>query len=221
MSLNLIWIIITLLFTFLTSAIFAGGLKLPRNLYLLIYIPLGLTVFNLFVFTTVLDIIKHLIYNCYWGLAGAAIAAVIVIKNVLSQPASKSNTGILLIRDIIWSGFLFGLVDSLLLSVLPILAVKQELINVEWAGNFLVGFIALTVSSVITAVYHLGYPEFRNKTVLWTVFGNGVLSLAFIVTMNPLAAIIPHIAMHIAAIIHGPKTTGQVPPHYKEKENQQ
>lgn len=216
MSLNLVWIVITLLFTFLTSAIFSGWLKLPRNLYLLIYIPFSLAVFVLFVFTTELNIVKHFIYNWYWGLAGAAAASVIVIKNVLSQPASESNRGYLLIRDIIWSGFFYGLVDSLLLSVLPILAVRQELINVEWAGNFIVGLIALLVSSVITVVYHLGYQEFRNKNVLWTVFGNGVLSLAFIITMNPLAAVIPHIAMHITAIIHGPKTTGQVPPHYKE-----
>jgi len=212
----LIWIVVTLLFTFLTSAIFSGWLKLPRNLYLLIYIPLGLILFILFIVLSELDIIKLLSYNWYWGLAGAVLAAFIVIRNVQSQPASESNTGFLLVRDVIWSGFLYGLVDSLLLSVLPVLAVMQMLTDVQWAGNFLVGLIALFASSVVTAIYHLGYVEFRNKTVLWTVFGNGVLCLAYILTMNPLAAILPHIAMHIAAIFHGPKTTGQVPPHYKD-----
>jgi hypothetical protein len=71
-------------------------------------------------------------------------------------------------------------------------------------------------SLFVTALYHLGYPEYRNKKVLWTMFGNGILSLAYILTMSPLAAILPHIAMHMAAMTHGPKTTGQVPPHYQE-----
>jgi hypothetical protein len=62
----------------------------------------------------------------------------------------------------------------------------------------------------------LGYPEFCGKNVLWPNIGNGVLSLAFILTTNPLAAILPHMAMHVAAMIHGKETTGQVPPHYKD-----
>jgi len=54
--------------------------------------------------------------------------------------------------------------------------------------------------------------------VIWPVIGNGVLSLAFLLTMSPLAAILPHIAMHITAMIHGRETTGQVPPHYNKQD---
>ena len=86
----------------------------------------------------------------------------------------------------------------------------------NWLGKICLGFIGLLASFFVTTAYHLGYPEFRGKKVLWPNIGNGVLSLAYILTMNPLAAILPHMAMHVAAMIHGKETTGQVPPHYKD-----
>jgi len=53
----------------------------------------------------------------------------------------------------------------------------------------------------------------------WPLIGNGVLSMAYLLTMNPLAAMLPHIAMHITAMIHGRETTCQVPPHYADQGN--
>jgi hypothetical protein len=220
MVLNLIWIIIASLAGFGISAICAGWLKLPRNVYLLCYIPLAGVLFALFVITTGIHIGKLISHHWYWGLLGAAVASFIVIRNVLSQPSSERSRGPALVLDILWPGFAYGLVDSLLLSVLPILAVSEAfadpLLSGGWPGKIAFGAIALVASLIVTAAYHLGYPEFRNKRVLWTMFGNGVLSLAYILTMNPLAAILPHIGMHITAMIHGKESTGQVPPHYHE-----
>ena len=220
MEINYLWILIASIFGFSISAIFAGWLRLPRNVYLLLYIPLTGALFVLFIYFTGISLTAILTHNWYWGMVGAAVALFMVIRNVLSQPSSPRNKGIALLRDILWPGFLYGLVDSLLLSVLPILAVKEALANAQWTDNWigLIGFgaIALIASFIVTAAYHLGYTEFRNKKVLWTVFGNGVMSLAFLLTMNPLAAILPHVAMHITAMIHGRETTGQVPPHYHD-----
>lgn len=52
-----------------------------------------------------------------------------------------------------------------------------------------------------------------GKQVLAPVFGNGVMSLGYLVTGNPLAAVLSHIAMHIAGVLHGPASTMQLPPH--------
>lgn len=224
MLFNLIWIIIASIIGFAVSAIFAGWLKIPRNLYLLIYIPVVAILFFAFIKINDISWFEILMKNWYWGLLGAAIASFIVIRNVLSQPSSERNAGLPLIRDILWPGFSYGLVDSLLLSVLPILAVFISFSDIEWAEGFLgkiaIGIIALIASSIVTVAYHLGYPEFRNKKVSWTVFGNGVLSLAYLLTMSPLAAILPHIAMHITAMVHGQATTGQVPPHYHDLQHE-
>lgn len=220
MNSGIIWILLASFFGFAVSAIFAGWLKLKRNVYLLFYIPVTALLIYFFITRSGFNVTELISHNCYWGILGAIVAAVFVIKNVLSQPASERNTGIGLLTDIIWPGFTYGLADALLLSVLPVLAIKSAFESMEFfnagLGVFILGIIALLASFLVTTIYHLGYPEFRGKNVLWPLIGNGVLTIAYLLTMNPLAAILPHIAMHITAMIHGRETTGQVPPHYKQ-----
>jgi hypothetical protein len=84
----------------------------------------------------------------------------------------------------------------------------------QWYGKVLVGIVALAASMLVTAAYHLGYPEFQGPQVVFPLIGNSVMSLAYLLTMNPLGAILSHIAMHIAAVLHGINTTFQLPPHY-------
>jgi len=216
---NLLWILYASVLGFAVAAIFAGFLKLQRNIYLFIYIPVVAALSCLFFISNGLKISELISHNWYWGLAGAVVAGALVIKNVYSQPSSPKSKGSELIIDILWPGLTYGLMDALLLSVLPVLAVKLVLNDPIWEGTWYgklgFGTLALLASFTVTTAYHLGYPEFRGKNVIWPNIGNGVLSLAFILTMNPLAAILPHMAMHVAAMIHGKDTTGQVPPHYK------
>jgi hypothetical protein len=220
MTSGILWILAASITGFATAAIFAGWLRLRRNLFLLVYIPLVAALFLLFIISNKFNVRELLLNNWYWGLLGAVLAGGFVIKNVLSQPSSERQKGIGLLSDILWPGFAYGMIDSLLLSVLPVLAVKMALSNnLDFgtvSGKLLFIAAGLLASLFATTIYHLGYPEFRGKKVLWPNVGNGVLSLAYLLTMNPLAAILPHIAMHIAAMVHGRETTGQVPPHYDD-----
>ena len=220
MTSSLIWILIASLLGFTVAAVFDGWLKLQRNVYLLFYIPPVAALFIAFVILNDLNIKEIFLFNWTWGILGAILSGAFVVKNVLSQPSSERQKGVALISDIIWPGFTYGLVDALLLSVLPILAVRLAVTNValfdSWSGKILFIILGLLASFFATTIYHLGYPEFRGKKVIWPNIGNGVLSLAYLLTMNPLAAILPHITMHIVAMMHGPKTTGQVPPHYED-----
>jgi hypothetical protein len=213
-----LWILIAALLGFGVAAIFAGRMKLERNLYLLIYIPLVSVLIISFIISNGLSLRDLLSQRWQFGLLGAVIAGGFVIRNVLSQPSSERNKGVALLSDVLWPGFAYGFADALLLSVLPVLAVKLALTGEVWMGSWTgrIGFgaFAMFASIFVTSIYHLGYPEFRGKKVIWPNVGNGVLTLAYLLTMNPLAAILPHIAMHIAAMIHGRETTGQVPPHY-------
>jgi hypothetical protein len=213
-----VWIICASILGFSIAAIFAGWFKLERNVYLLLYIPLVVIFFSAFIISNNFNVKELIFHNWYWGLLGAVIASAFVIKNVLSQPSSVRHKGLAFLSDIFWPGFAYGLCDALLLSILPILAIQLTFTEagwmIEWTGKIGFAIMALTASFFVTAIYHLGYPEFRGKKVIWPVIGNGVLSLAYLLTMNPLAAILPHIGMHIAAMIHGRETTGQVPPHY-------
>jgi hypothetical protein len=220
MTSAIIWILLASFIGFTIAAVFAGRLKLMRNIYLMFYIPVIAALFIAFIILNRISILEIVLHNLVWGLIGAVLAAVFVVKNVLSQPSSERQRGFALVTDILWPGLTYGLIDALLLSVLPILAVKlavdETSLLESWYGK--IGFIllGLLASFFATTAYHLGYPEFRGKKVIWPNIGNGILSLAYLLTMNPLAAVLPHITMHIAAMIHGPKTTGQVPPHYND-----
>lgn len=215
---TILWILLAALLGFSIAAIFAGRLKLKRDLYLLFYIPSVAILMVSFIISNDIIITDLLKKNWYWGLLGATIAGAFVIRNVFSQPSSPRNKGLALISDILWPGMTYGLIDALLLSVLPIVAINLSFadsgLTNSLPGKVCMGILGLLASFLVTTAYHLGYPEFRGKKVIWPNVGNGVLSLAYILTLNPLAAILPHIAMHIAAMIHGRETTGQVPPHY-------
>jgi hypothetical protein len=92
------------------------------------------------------------------------------------------------------------------------LAVSRDI-----ASMILEGGIALTLSLIITLFYHVGYKEFRNKSVILVLVGNTIITLAFIFSDNMLGALISHTAMHLAAVIRGPETTIQLPPHYSSE----
>ena len=103
--------------------------------------------------------------------------------------------------------------------MLPVLATWQAFSALGWTnslpGKIAVGAIALAASLLVTIAYHFGYPEYRvSGGVMGPSIGNGVMSLGYILSNNPIAAVFSHIAMHIAGVLHGPATVMQLPPHY-------
>jgi hypothetical protein len=108
----------------------------------------------------------------------------------------------------------------LLLNVMPVVAVWTGFSEVGWAavwpGKIAIGALALLASLLITLLYHLGYPEFRNRKVALVLVGNTLITLAYLVSTNPLGAVVSHVTMHVAAVFRGPETVLQLPPHYPE-----
>jgi hypothetical protein len=147
---SVVWILSASFLGFGVASIFAGLLKLPRNLYLLVYIPVVATFFFLFIVTNEISLSKILSHNWYWGVIGALLAGAFVVKNGYSQPASKKSSGLALFIDITWPGLVYGLMDAILLSVIPVLAVRIVLSDPAWTQNWLgkisLGFIGLLAS---------------------------------------------------------------------------
>jgi hypothetical protein len=216
---NLGWVLAAAVLGFAVSAIFAGVLRLPRHLYLLAYVVIVTPFLYAFLRWSNLSIAPLLRHNWIWGLVAAVIFGAFVVRNVLTQPASPSSQGLSLAFDVLWLGVLYGALDALFLSVLPVLATTQGFAALGWTnslgGKLLVGALALIASLVVTVAMHLGYPEYRVAGGLaGPSIGNGVMSLAYILVNNPIAAVVSHIAMHIAGVLHGPASVMQLPPHY-------
>ncbi len=218
-TLNLGWIAAAALLGFAMTAICAGVFRLPRGIFLIIYLALAapfLYAFARWSQLSIGDLIRH---NWIWGLVAAVLVGAFTVRNVLSQPASPHAQGLSLAWEIAWYGVAYGALDALFLSVLPVLATWQAFSAIGWTatlpGKILVGAIALIASLLVTIAYHLGYPEYRSSGgIMGPSVGNGVMSLGYILSNNPISAVFSHIARHIAGVLQGPATVMQLPPHY-------
>jgi hypothetical protein len=151
------------------------------------------------------------------GAIGGALIGLLLVRQVLSQPVAERSTGLALTGDLAWYGVVYGIVDAVLLSVIPVLALygarsaaalRRPGDRLRWGGVAIVG------SALVTAAYHAGFAEFRGPQLLQPIIGNTAITLGYLLTGSPVAAIVSHIVMHAAAVLHGMAHTMQLPPHY-------
>ena len=116
-----------------------------------------------------------------------------------------------------WRGVLYGLADGVILSVFPILAVfaafKGRHALARWRGKIAVGALALGVSLLFTAVYHLGYSDFRGEKLRKPLAGDVIWSVPTLATLSPIASPITHAGLHVTAVVHSYDTDTFLPPH--------
>jgi len=72
--------------------------------------------------------------------------------------------------------------------------------------------IAVPMILVITATYHLGYPQYRQDGVAKPEVGNTLISIPMLATANPVGSIAAHISMHVTAVTHSYETNVFLPP---------
>jgi len=104
MPINILWPLGTALATYTVSALFAGRLKLKRNVFLFFYVPVcaGLTV-GYYSWSSA-DPISQMAINWYWAILAIAVASFIAIRNVVSQPSSERRNGAGFALDLLWPG---------------------------------------------------------------------------------------------------------------------
>lgn len=211
------WVLAAGLLGFAVAAVFSGWLRLSRRLFLASYFLLGGAFLAGFFLWSQIDLMALFLDNWYWGLLAGTIVAIFLIRNVRSQPASARSTGAELFFDLLWVGLGYGAMDALFLNIMPVLAIWTGFSGIgwtaTWVGKIVTGALALLASLLVTLLYHLGYPEFRNRTVLRVLVGNALITMAYVLSSNPLGALVSHITMHVAAVFQGPETVLQLPPH--------
>jgi len=209
------WVLAAAALGFGLAAVFSSWLRLPRTLFLVPYL-LGVAAFlEAYRRRARVDVGAALRTRWAAGLAGAGVVGAFLVWSVLRQPASPPPAQVPL--QVLWLGAAYGVADGLLLSVLPVAATWRALARPGLAaprgGRLGAGALALAASLLVTAAYHLGYAEFRGAAIGGPLFGCGVMTLAYLATGNPLSAVLSHVAMHVAAVLHGIDSTIQLPPH--------
>ena len=215
---HLLWVLGAAFLGWACAALFAGVLHWSRPLFLVPYVLLAGGFMVAWLRWNAFDWRSQLVQHWGWGLIFALLAGAFVVQNVLRQPRTPTPQGTELAFDLLWLGLIYGMVDGLFLSVLPIAATWQAFTQLgwteRWPGRIAVGVLALLASLLVTATYHLGYPEFQGSALLGPLVGAGVMSVAYLFSRSPFAPVLSHMAMHTAAVLYGLSTAIQLPPHY-------
>jgi hypothetical protein len=149
------------------------------------------------------------------GLLAAGAMAFIATRQDMSGPHPG---GLTLIGAVAWRGVVYGAADGLLLSAFPILlvfaALKDTKLRKRAGGVIAVGAVAMIASLAMTAVYHVGYGDFRSSKLTKPVTGDLVWSIPTLATLNPIGAPIAHVGLHVSAIFHNYNSNLFLPPHH-------
>lgn len=222
---HLIWIAAAGALGFTSALLFGDLLALPRRWFLVPHVVLTLGFLLSYARWSAIDLRKLFTRRAGAGLIAALVLGAFLTINVLGQRPSARASGAALWFDLVWLGLVYGAVDALLLSVFPVIATWQTCRRLGWTGSrrgrLVTAATGIVVSACVTSAYHLGYSEFRAPSPVGkAIAGNTLTSAAQILAANPMAAVGSHIVMHMAAVLHGPETTVQLPPHRAARTDQ-
>jgi hypothetical protein len=211
------WVLAAALVGLLASAVFSGLLRLSRPWFVAVHAVLTLALCLACAWWERVRIRTQFARRLAPGLVGGLLVGALLARQVVTQPASPRAEDGALLGQLALFGVLYGAIDALLLSVLPVLALygsrpaddlRTGSARLRWS------LVALLGSAVVTAAYHAGFVEFRGAELVQPIIGNTVITLAYLLTGSPWAPIVAHVMMHGAAVLHGMEFTMQLPPHY-------
>lgn len=199
---------------FLTPFVLTSVLDLHHDLYYGIYFAVAIGFVASYVRASGTDIRGLLLASWQWSLAIGAFAAAFVVANVLSRDSTPHPGGVYFAFSIGWRGVAYGVVDAILLTAFPA-AVALNIVGGKLAGfgtRARFAGLSLGLTLILTAVYHLGYEQFRDDGVAAPEVGNTIISPPTVLTGNPIGSIVAHAAMHVTAVTHAYETDTFLPP---------
>ena len=211
----MVWVGIAGVLGFVISAVFSSMLKFPRAPFVLVHAVGSVALAAVFFRGRGLHVPGPARQRTAAALAAGLLFGGILVASILSGPGGASPTGIRLIAALGWYGLVYGAVDALLLTILPVLAVRDGWGPAGTIGERLRwGGAALAASLLVTALYHAGFAEYRGIALLQPLIGNTVVTAGYLLTGNAATPLVTHVLMHAAAVAHGMEATAQLPPHY-------
>ena len=199
-----LWLLGGALLFFAVPFIGADVLGLQPDLYYLGYFTVALGWFVAFesTFRPRLHALWRL--NLAWSLVVGALAGAAVAAVVFRSSGTDHPDGWRWWFEIGWRGVVYGAVDALTLFVFPA-AVAYLLMHGDRRGAMRkvgYGALVLACSLLISASYHLGYPEYRDSTLRSPMIGTVMADSAAVLTGNPVGALLTHGVAHVSAVVH-------------------
>ena len=189
-------------------------LDLQHDFFYLVYFVVTALLLVGYVRVENVDVRRIASHDWPWSLGLGIVVGLVEVANVLGRDATDRPAGAYFAFEILWRGVTYGVVDALLLSVLPGLVAYGILGGrVDGlAGKLRFTALALPLVLLITATYHLGYPQYREDGVGQPEIGNTIISVPMLATANPIGAVVAHATMHTTAVVHSYETDVFLPP---------
>jgi hypothetical protein len=212
---QLAWFAVGATLAFFVPYIFSSALNLQRDLYYLIYFASVGSFLAVYVRSTGLSIREMFRRSLPLTLiAGVIIAGLEVMNIVRNSLPTPHPLGAYFGFELLWRGLVYGTVDALLLSAFPAFVafglLGGRLQSVRRHAGFAALALALTI--VITATYHLGYAQYQEDGVLAPEQGNVIITLPTLIDANPIGSVVAHATMHVAANLRSYETPVYLPP---------
>jgi hypothetical protein len=202
---HLSWFAIFCAVAFLIPYLGVSVLALQHDIYYLVYFAITLALIATYITLERIQVADVFRPNRWWSLGiGVLFAAFLVFNVIHTEPATAHPRGTYFAFELLWRGVGYGIVDTLLLTVVPAL-VAYTLLHGRVAGlkgKLRFTALALPLVILVTATYHLGYPQYRQDGLSRPETGNVLISVPTFATVNPVGSVVAHVSQHVAAVTH-------------------
>jgi hypothetical protein len=190
---------------FLVPYLGVSVLALQHDVFYFVYFAVALALIGSYVRVERVAVADVFRARWRWSLGIGVVMAGFLVFNVFNTSGATGRPyGAYFVFELLWRGLGYGLIDTLLLTVFPCL-VAYTLLHGKVGGlkgRLRFTALALPLVMIVTATYHLGYPQYRQDGLSRPETGNVLISVPAFATANPLGSFVAHASQHIAAVTH-------------------
>jgi hypothetical protein len=202
---HLVWFAVVCGIAFLVPYLGVSVLDLQHDVFYLVYFAVTIVLVAAYVRAEHVDMGKIFRSRWRWSLAlGVVLAAFLVFNVFNTSDATTRPHGAYFVFELLWRGVGYGVIDTLLLTIFPCF-IAYKLLQGHVAGlkgRLRFTALMLPLVLVITATYHLGYPQYRQDGVSRPETGNVLISIPTFANVNPVGSVVAHVSQHITAVTH-------------------
>jgi len=197
------------------SWLLADRLRLPVDLYYALYFGIVSGFLALYVPRTGLQVGRWLSRRRLLAAALGVLGGLVLAAGVLARPGTARLPDRPLAWDLVWRGLAYGTVDGVLLLAFPWLVTWRALgaETARWPRKLGAAALAWGAILLVTTAYHLGYGDFRSRKIVQPNVGSSIGAVPTLLSANPAASVVSHALLHVAAVVHAPRTDLYLPPH--------
>lgn len=202
---HVVWFTLVCVIAFLVPQLGISTLGLQHDVFYLAYFAVSIAVVGAYARVEQVDVRVIFRTRWRWSVGIGVLLAVVLVFNVLETSGSTARPrGAYFVFELLWRGVGYGIVDTLLLTVFPCF-VAHGLLRGRVGGldgKLRLTAVMLPLVIVLTASYHLGYPQYRQDGLGRPETGNVLISIPAFASANPLGSVVAHVSQHVAAVTH-------------------